>query len=83
MIWQKEKHLTKNQKVLILTKVKNNSLKKSLIKKLVLQKVQQGLEKLRKDYTKIANIGDKTLKDEQYNDYYEYILTAKQEKTYL
>ena len=44
-----------------------------------LQKVQQGLEKLRKDYTKIANIGDKTLKDREYNDYYEYILTAKQE----
>jgi len=44
-----------------------------------LQKVQHGLEKLRTDYTKIANIGDKTLKDREYNDYYEYILTAKQE----
>ncbi len=42
-----------------------------------LQKVQKGLEKLRKDLLyKIYNIGDKTLKDRQYNDYYEYILTA-------
>ena len=44
-----------------------------------LQKVQQGLEKLRKDYTKIYNYGDKTLMDKQYDDYYEYILTASKE----
>ena len=44
-----------------------------------LQKVQKGLEKLRKDYTKIYNYGDKTLMDKQYDDYYEYILTASKE----
>ena len=44
-----------------------------------LQKVQKGLEKLRIDFTKISNVGDKTLKDRQYNDYYEYILTANEE----
>ena len=44
-----------------------------------LQKVQKGLEKLRMDFTKISNVGDKTLKDRQYNDYYEYILTANEE----
>ena len=48
-----------------------------------LQKVQQGLEKLRKDYTKIANIGDKTLKDRQFNKYYETILKATKEITTL
>jgi hypothetical protein len=31
------------------------------------------------DFTKISNVGDKTLKDRQYNDYYEYILTANSE----
>jgi hypothetical protein len=39
-----------------------------------LQKVQQGLEKLRKDYTKIYNYGDKTLINKQYDNYYESIL---------
>ena len=38
-----------------------------------LEKVHKSLEKIRKDYLKIYNIGDKTLKDRQYNDYYEYI----------
>ena len=37
-----------------------------------LEKVHKSLEKIRKDYLKIYNIGDKTLKDRQYNDYYEY-----------
>ena len=48
-----------------------------------LQKVQQGLEKLRKDYLKIYNIGDKTLKDRKYNVYYKSILFAIEEITNL
>ena len=44
-----------------------------------LQKFVKSLDKLRKDYTKIYNIGDKTLKDRQYNKYYETILTAQEE----
>jgi uncharacterized protein YerC len=44
-----------------------------------LQKVQQGLEKLRKDYLKIYNIGDKTLKDRKYNVHYKSILFAIEE----
>ena len=44
-----------------------------------LEKVHKSLEKIRKDYIKIYNIGDKTLKDRQYNDYYEYILTAEKD----
>ena len=44
-----------------------------------LEKVHKSLEKIRKDYLKIYNIGDKTLKDRQYNDYYEYILTAEKD----
>ena len=32
-----------------------------------LQNIRNGLNKLRKDYTKIYNIGDKTLKDRKYN----------------
>jgi len=44
-----------------------------------LQKVQQGLEKLRKDYIKIYSIGDKTLKDRKYNVHYKSILFAIEE----
>ena len=44
-----------------------------------LEKVHKSLEKIKKDYIKIYNIGDKTLKDRQYNDYYEYILTAEKD----
>lgn len=44
-----------------------------------LEKVHKSLEKIRKDYLKIYNMGDKTLKDRQYNDYYEYILTAEKD----
>ena len=42
-----------------------------------LQNLEKGLDKLRKDYMKIMSIGDKTLKNKQYNDYYDYILNAK------
>ena len=41
-----------------------------------LQKVQQSLEETTKRLQRF-NIGDKTLKDREYNNYYEYILTAK------
>jgi len=33
-----------------------------------LQNLEKGLDKLRKDYMKIMSIGDKTLKNKQYND---------------
>ena len=42
-----------------------------------LQNLEKGLDKLRKDYIKIISMGDKTLKNKQYNDYYDYILNAK------
>ena len=42
-----------------------------------LQNLEKGLDKLRKDYMKIMSIGDKTLKNKQYNDYYDYILSAQ------
>ena len=42
-----------------------------------LQNLEKGLDKLRKDYMKIMSMGDKTLKNKQYNDYYDYILNAK------
>ena len=42
-----------------------------------LQNLEKGLDKLRKDYVKIMSIGDKTLKNKQYNDYYDYILNAQ------
>jgi len=44
-----------------------------------LQNLHKGLEKLQKDYFKIAGVGDKTLRDKQYNKYYETILTSKKE----
>ena len=44
-----------------------------------LQKLHKNLEKLQKDYFKIAKMGDKTLVDREYNEYYETILTAKKE----
>ena len=44
-----------------------------------LQQIHKSLEKIRKDYIKIYNMGDKTLKDRQYNKYYETILTAEKE----
>ena len=44
-----------------------------------LRNLHKGLEKLQKDYFKIANVGDKTLRDKQYNKYYETILTSKKE----
>ena len=42
-------------------------------------KVLNNLKKLRQDYTKIYNMGDKTLKGRQFNKYYETILNAEQE----
>ena len=42
-----------------------------------LQNLEKGLDKLRKDYMKIMSMGDKTLKNKQYNDYYDYILNDK------
>ena len=42
-----------------------------------LQNLEKGLDKLRKDYMKIMSIGDKTLKNKQYNDYYDYIMGAQ------
>ena len=42
-----------------------------------LQNLEKGLDKLRKDYMKIMSMGDKTLKNKQYNDYYDYILNAQ------
>jgi len=42
-----------------------------------LQKVVKSIGKLRKDYINISNVGDKTLRDRQYNKYYETILTAE------
>ena len=42
-----------------------------------LQNLEKGLDKLRKDYMKIMNMGDKTLKNKQYNDYYDYIMGAQ------
>ena len=44
-----------------------------------LQKLHKGLEKLKNDYIKIARVGDKTLMDREYNNYYETILTARKE----
>ena len=43
-----------------------------------LQNVEKGLKKLQQDYIKITKIGDKTLRNRQYNDYYEYIIGAKE-----
>ncbi len=39
----------------------------------------QGLKKLQQDYIKITKVGDNTLRNRQYNDYYEYILTAEKD----
>ena len=44
-----------------------------------LKNLHKGLEKLQKDYFKIAKMGDKTLVDREYNEYYETILTSKKE----
>jgi hypothetical protein len=44
-----------------------------------LQKLHKDLEKLKNDYIKIARVGDKTLMDREYNNYYETILTARKE----
>ena len=44
-----------------------------------LQKLHKNLEKLQKDYFKIAKMGDKALVDREYNEYYETILTSKKE----
>ena len=48
-----------------------------------LQNIKKGLKKLQQDYTKIYNIGDKTLKDRKYNVYYKSILFAIEEITNL
>ena len=42
-------------------------------------KVLQNLKKLRQNYIKIYNMGDKTLKGRQFNKYYETILNAEKE----
>ena len=44
-----------------------------------LQKLHKDLEKLKNDYIKIAKVGDKTLMDREYNNYYETILTTREE----
>jgi hypothetical protein len=60
-----------------------NKSKKQFVKEIAnqeisaLQNLEKGLDKLRKDYVKIMSIGDKTLKNKQYNDYYDYILNAQ------
>ena len=43
------------------------------------EKLHKGLEKLKNDYIKITRVGDRTLMDRDYNDYYETILTARKE----
>jgi hypothetical protein len=43
-----------------------------------LQSLEKGLKKLQQDYIKITKVGDNTLKNRQYNDYYEYIIGAKE-----
>ena len=43
------------------------------------RKLSKDIEKVKKDYFKIAKIGDKTLKDTKYNKKYESILKAQQE----
>ena len=43
------------------------------------KKLSKDIEKLKKDYFKIAKIGDKTLKDTKFNKKYESILKAQQE----
>ena len=42
------------------------------------QNLEKGLKKLQQDYIKITKVGDNTLKNRQYNDYYEYIIGAKE-----
>jgi len=44
-----------------------------------LRNLHKNLEKLQKDYFKVSKMGDKTLRDKQYNKYYETILTSKKE----
>ena len=46
-------------------------------------KVLQNLKKLRQDYIKIYNMGDKTLKAKHFNKYYEIFLNAEKEITTL
>ena len=43
------------------------------------KKLSKDIEKVKKDYFKIAKMGDKTLKDTKYNKKYESILKAQQE----
>jgi len=43
-----------------------------------LQNLEKGLKKLQQDYIKITKVGDNTLRNTQYNDYYEYIIGAKE-----
>ena len=54
---------------------------KEVVKKEVdaVNKVLQNLKKLRQDYTKIYNMGDKTLKAKHFNKYYEIFLNAEKE----
>ena len=58
---------------------------KETVKKEVdaVNKVLQNLKKLRQDYIKIYNMGDKTLKMKGFNKYYESILNAEKEITTL
>ena len=44
-----------------------------------LNKFVKSFKKLRDEYWKIGKMGDKTLNDKKYNDYYESILTAEKE----
>ena len=43
------------------------------------KKLSKDIEKIKKDYFKIVNVGDKTLKDKKFNSKYESILKAQQE----
>ena len=61
----------------VITNESINEVKKQEVN--ALRNLHKGLEKLQKDYFKIANVGDKTLRDKQYNKYYETILTSKKE----
>jgi chaperonin cofactor prefoldin len=58
---------------------------KETVKKEVdaVKKVLDNLKKLRQDYIKIYNMGDKTLKAKHFNKYYEIFLNAEKEITTL
>ena len=77
---KKAQSLLKGKSVSLRNQVEETQLDEVTDKEInAVKKLSKDIEKIKKDYFKIAKLGDKTLKDTKFNKKYESILKAQQE----